>query len=92
MTLLTLDSYPTQPLSLDRAANSRTGLHRLFAAAIVNNQFRETLLSKPEEALAHGYLGQPFSLTDRERTIIQSIRANTLTDLAQKVNRALKGV
>ena len=92
MTMLTLNSYPTQPLRLDRAANSRTGLHRLFAAAIVNDQFRETLLNKPEEALARGYLGQPFSLTDQERTIIKSIRADTLTDLAQKVNRALKGV
>jgi hypothetical protein len=65
-------------------------LQRLFAAAIVNRQFCEALLNKPEEALSGGYLGQPFSLTDQERTIIKSIRADTLTDLAQKVNRALK--
>ena len=90
--MLTLDSYPTQPLTLIRAAGSRTGLHRLFAAAIVNDQFRETLLSRPDEALARGYLGQTFSLTDQETTILTSIRADTLTDLAQKVNRALKGV
>ena len=31
-----------------------------------------------------------FALTDQERTIIQSVRAKTLTDLAQKVNQALK--
>jgi hypothetical protein len=67
-------------------------LHRLFAAAIVSDQFRETLLRKPDEALTTGYLGQTFLLTDQEKTIIKSIRADTLTDLAQKVNRALKGV
>ena len=91
MAMLTLDAYPTQSLKLGRPSSSRTGLHRLFAAAIVNDKFRETLLSKPEEALTGGYLGQTFSLTDQERTIIKSIRADTLTDLARKVNHALKG-
>ena len=91
MSMLTLNAYPTAPLSLGRPANARTGLHRLFAAAIVSDQFRETLLRKPEEALAKGYLGQTFMLTDQEQTLIKSIQADTLTDLAQKVNRALKG-
>jgi hypothetical protein len=90
MTMLTLDSYPT--LQVSKSVSTRTGLHRLFAAAVVSDQFRETLLSKPEEALANGYLGQTFTLTDREKTLIKTIRANTLTDLAQKVNRALKSV
>ncbi len=92
MAILTLNTFATAPLSLGKPANVRTGLHRLFAAAIVSDQFRTTLLSKPEEALANGYLGQTFMLTDQEKTLIQSIRADTLTDLAQKVNRALKDV
>jgi hypothetical protein len=79
-------------MRLGKTANTRTGLHRLFAAAIVSDQFRETLLCKPDEALANGYLGQTFILTDQEQTLIKSIRADTLTDLAQKVNRALKSV
>ncbi len=74
------------------ASTTRMGLQRLFAAAVVNDQFREVLLRKPEEALANGYLGQAFILTDRERTIIQSIRADSLTDFAQQVNRALKQI
>ena len=90
MAIFTFDTYPT--LKLSKPVSARTGLHRLFAAAIVSDQFRETLLNKPEEALANGYLGQTFSLTDREKTIIKSIRADTLTDLAQKVNRALKSI
>jgi len=90
MAIFTFDTYPT--LKVSKPVSARTGLHRLFAAAIVSDQFRETLLNKPEEALANGYLGQTFSLSDRERTIIKSIRADTLTDLAQKVNRALKSI
>ena len=92
MTMLTLDTYSAQALRPGRPAGTRTGLHRLFAAAIVSDRFRETLLKQPEEALAKGYLGQTFTLTDQESLIIKSTRADTLTDLAQKVNRALKGV
>jgi hypothetical protein len=90
MTLFTADTY--QSLGLAKPVNTRTGLHRLFAAAVVSDQFRETLLNKPEEALTKGYLGQTFLLTDQEKTIIQSVRASTLTDFAQKVNRALKNL
>ena len=90
--MLTLNTYSASTLSLGKSAGSRTGLHRLFAAAIVSDQFRKTLLNKPEEALANGYLGQTFTLTDQEQKLIKSIRADTLTDLAQKVNRALKSV
>lgn len=75
-----------------RSPSKRKGLHRLFAAAVVSDQFRETLLRRPEEAMANGYLGQPFLLTDQEKMIIKSIQADTLADLAQKVNRALKAV
>ena len=92
MTMLTFDAFPSSSLSFHRNSVGRTGLHRLFAAAIVSNQFRETLLREPEAALANGYLGQPFALTDQEKTIIESVRANTLTDLAQKVNQALKNI
>jgi hypothetical protein len=91
MAMLTLNTYTATPVGLGKSV-TRTGLHRLFAAAIVSDQFRETLLRKPEEALAKGYLGQTFVLTDQEQMLIKSIQADTLTDLAQKVNRALKGI
>ena len=90
MAIFTFDTYPA--LKVSKPVSARTGLHRLFAAAIVSDQFRETLLNRPEEALANGYLGQTFVLTDREKLIIRSIRAVTLTDLAQQVNRALKSI
>lgn len=90
MTLLTADTYPAPSFSYRSVPAEKSGLHRLFAAAIVSDQFRKTLLREPERALATGYLGQTFALTDHERSIIQSVRAENLTDFAQKVNRALK--
>ena len=93
MTMLTLDSQPpATAFNFRKPVATRTGLHRLFAAAIVSDQFCRTLLRKPEEALANGYLGQTFVLTEQEKMLIKSIQADTLTDLAQKVNRALKGM
>jgi hypothetical protein len=90
MALLTFDAHNKPTLGIRRTQSGRTGLHRLFAAAVVSGQFRETLLSKPEEALAKGYLGQAFSLTDRESTIIKSVRAESLAEFAQQVNHALQ--
>ena len=92
MTMLSLQAYPASSLGFRRTAVGRTGLHRLFAAAIVSDQFREKLLREPEAALANGYLGQTFALTDMEEKIIKSVRASTLADLAQKVNHALRGI
>jgi hypothetical protein len=88
--MLNLDVYSTSALGFRKPPVTRTALHRLFAAAIVSDQFRTTLLREPEKALANGYRGQVFPLTDQEKKIIQTIRAENLTDFAQKVNQALK--
>lgn len=90
MTMLMVDAYPAPSLGFRGAPLERNGLHRLFAAAVVSDQFRTTLLREPERALASGYLGQTFTLTDQEKKVIESVRAENLTDFAQKVNRALK--
>ena len=92
MTMLTLDVYSTPSRSFAKAPVGRSALHRLFAAAIVSDQFRTTLLREPERALANGYLGQTFALSDQEKKIIKTIRAENLTDFAQKVNQALKTI
>jgi hypothetical protein len=88
--MVTLDVFATTPVRHQPLTESSNGLSRLFAAAVVNRQFRDTLLQDPRAALADGYLGQTFSITDRERSLLCNIRAESLTDLAQKVNRALK--
>ncbi|MFZ5883368.1 MAG: hypothetical protein ACOYYI_06300 [Chloroflexota bacterium] len=92
MALLTLETRPLTSHDYQRPTMDRSGIHRVFTAAIVNSQFREKLLREPEMALAGGYLGQTFALTDQERTIISNVRASNLTDFAQKVNQALKAL
>ena len=88
--MVTLDMFTAAPPRHRFQGGQSSGISRLFAAAIVSRQFRETLLKEPEAALKNGYLGQSFHLTDDEKSLLQSIRAESLTDLAQKVNRALK--
>lgn len=92
MTMLTLDASPSVSFKYRAPISKRSGLHRLFAAAVVNSQFRESLLCEPDSALANGYLGQSFSLTDQELAIVRTVRAKDLADFAQKVNQALKAV
>jgi len=92
MTMLTMDARPASSYDFRKPVSDRSGLHRLFTAAIVNSQFREKLLNEPEMALAGGYLGQTFTLTDQEKKIISNVRARDLTDFAQKVNQALKTI
>ena len=92
MTILSLDVYSASSRSFQRTSVTRSALHRLFAAAVVSDQFRKTLLRAPEEALANGYLGQTFPLTDQEKKIIKTIRAENLSDFAQQVNQALKTI
>ena len=92
MTMLSLDVYSASSRGFQKTPVTRSALHRLFAAAVVSDQFRKTLLRAPEEALANGYLGQIFPLTDQEKKIIKTIRAENLTDFAQKVNQALKTI
>ena len=60
-------------------------LNRVFAAAVVNRQFCDMLLKNPREALQKGYLGETFILTPEEVSLIASIHADTLSDLARQV-------
>ena len=92
MTMLSLDVYSASSQGFNKTSVARSALQRLITAAVVSDQFRKTLLRAPEEALANGYLGQTFALSDQEKKIIKDIRAETLTDFAQKVNQALKTI
>jgi hypothetical protein len=62
-------------------------LNRLLAAAIVSQPFENLLLENPELALEKGYQGEIFLLTDEERSLILSIHAKKLTDLALELAR-----
>ena len=77
MTMLSLDVYSA---SFRKPVVERTALHRLFAAAIVSDQFRKTLLREPEKALAalkktmQWSPGQP-GVADRIKSVEASLSA-----------------
>lgn len=64
---------------------NRIGLSALFAAAVVNREFRNLLLRDPKTALKNGYLGEQFHLSSEEQTRLTSIQAESLADLAQQL-------
>ena len=80
----------TRSLSLASKPNSSSELSRVFAAAVINQQFCDMLLNQPQLALQNGYFGEPFLLSREELDLIVSIRARSLSDLATQVNRALQ--
>jgi hypothetical protein len=57
----------------------------LFAAAVVNSQFRRLLLENPRLALKNGYQGQVFDLSLEEQEQVTSAEARSLADLAKTV-------
>ena len=79
----------TLTINLTSRSNNSSSISRVFAAAVVNQQFRNMLLQDPNRALQNGYLGETFSLSKEEQDLIVSIRANSLSDLAKQVTRSL---
>lgn len=76
------------PLKMDPEDN-HSGLSGLFAAAVVSKGFCEMLLKDPEEALRQGYLGKGFGLSQADASLIVSLNAKSLADLAQQVVKTL---
>jgi len=77
------------PIARTSVSNNSTELSRVFAAAVINQQFCDSLLRNPNEALQNGYLGEAFSLSKQEQDLIISSRANSLSELAKPVTRSL---
>ncbi len=88
--MLTPQTFPKISVREPGLDSSGAGLSRLFAAAVVNPQFRNELLNHPRAALTNGYFGETFQLTDREVSLIVSHQASSLPDLARQITRALR--
>ena len=65
--------------------NPSGGISRLLAAAVINQGFRNLLLTRPAEALAQGYYGEEFILDRNEKNLVLSLQAKDLTELAQQI-------
>lgn len=67
------------------------GLNRLLSAAVINREFRNLLLSRPDDALELGYKGERFCLEKEEQDLILSLQAKTLPELAFQLAKARQG-
>jgi hypothetical protein len=68
-------------------SDGRLELSRLLAAAVINPKFCNQLLENPEQALKYGFQGEDFLFTEEECDLILSIRADSLSDLANQLAR-----
>lgn len=62
-------------------------ISRLISAAVVDKTFRKLLLTKPALAMALGYNGENFDLTEEDQALIQTIQAASLPDFAAQLLR-----
>jgi hypothetical protein len=65
--------------------NLSGNISRLITAAVINQNFRQLLLSNPEIAINTGFNGESFRLNRAEKEFILSIQASSLADFAKKV-------
>jgi hypothetical protein len=88
--MLAPQTIPSITVRTSRTISNGDGISRLFSAAVVNPQFRAQLLDQPAAALASGYFGETFKLTESEASLITSHQARTLPELARLVHKALR--
>jgi hypothetical protein len=60
-------------------------INRVLSAAIINEKFRNLLLTDAERALTTGCNGEIFRLGLEEKKLILSIKAKSLTDFADQL-------
>lgn len=76
---------PRQLVSDEFSGTYSTDLNRVLTAAVVNRRFCNLLLSDPQAALRNGYNGETFQLSESERQIVMSIRADSLQEFASQL-------
>ena len=68
-----------------KTLNPSGGISRLLAAAVINQDFRNLLLTRPAKALAQGYYGEEFTLDRNEKNLVLSLQAKDLGELARQI-------
>ncbi len=64
-----------------------TEINRLLTAAVVSRRFCQLLLANPVAALTAGYRGEAFRLSADEMHRVMAIRASSLQDFAQQLQK-----
>ncbi len=84
------DVATRKPFSVSTLTEKRTVINdreigRLIAAAVINKRFCDLLLSDPSQAITQGFQGESFHIAGKDRELILSIKAKTLSDFAQQL-------
>ena len=58
---------------------------KFLSTAVINQQFRELLISDSGRAVSTGFFGEPFKLTTKEKLDILSLKSLTLSDFATRL-------
>ncbi len=69
-------------LTSAESLNGAWEMSRLINAALVDAQFCDMLLTRPEQALDQGYNGETFNLDPRDRQFVLATPAASLADFA----------
>ena len=60
-------------------------INRLFAAAVIDREFCQLLLTNPTRAIIQGYYGEKFQLPPETTAQLQSIQAASLSEFARQL-------
>ena len=60
-------------------------INRLFAAAVIDREFCQLLLTNPTGAIIQGYYGEKFQLPPETTAQLQSIHAASLSEFARQL-------
>ena len=60
---------------------------RILSAAVINQRFRDKLLSDPAQAIANGFNGETFNLSLEEKKALSSLKGLSLPEFAQQLSR-----
>jgi expansin (peptidoglycan-binding protein) len=59
----------------------------ILSAAVINNSFRQMLLSDPAKAVSSGYSGEAFNLNKEDKKRLTAIHAVSLADFAAQLSQ-----
>ncbi len=78
-----------QRVALPGTGSDYCEINRVLAAAVVSKKFCALLLSDPAQAVAQGYAGEQFILSDAEYDLVLSAQGGSLQEFAQRMGEAI---
>lgn len=78
-----------QCVALHGSSSDFCEINRVLAAAVVSQKFCALLLSDPAHAVAQGYAGEQFFLSDAEYDLVLSAKGCSLQEFAQRIGETI---